>query len=102
MLRLPLRFSTADSLPRGDPECRTETLFRHVDHYSELVGSEHVGLGLDVVHDADALNAYVRARPDEWPIVREPDWKGFRYAMPEQVRELTAVMLAHGFAIRTC
>jgi len=81
----------------GDPECRTETLFRHVDHYSELVGSEHVGLGLDVVYDADALNAYVRGRPDEWPIVRDPDWKGFRYAMPEQVRELTAVMLAHGF-----
>jgi membrane dipeptidase len=65
---------------------------------ANLAGPEHVGLGLDVVFDSTALNAYVRARPDEWPIAADPAWSGFKYAMPEQLLELTALMLQRGYA----
>jgi membrane dipeptidase len=82
----------------GDPKARTEAIFRHVDHFVELVGPGHVGLGLDVVFDATALNAWIRTRPDEWPGADAPDWEGFAYAMPEQVVELTGVMLDHGYS----
>lgn len=82
----------------GDPACATATMFRHVDHFVQLVGAAHVGLGLDVVFDAALLNAYIEARPDEWPMVKEPGWTGFAYAMPEQVQELVGHMLAHGYA----
>ena len=81
----------------GDFECRTETLFRHLDYIVQRVGPEHAGIGFDVVYDSAALTDYVRARPDEWPIARDPDWPGFRYAMPEQLRELTALMLERGY-----
>jgi membrane dipeptidase len=82
----------------GDAEARNETLFRHIDYIVEKVGPQHIGLGLDLVFDADALNAWIRTRPDEWPGTDSPDWPGFSYAVPEQIPALTAVMLDHGYS----
>ncbi len=81
----------------GDADCRSETVFRHIDHIAQMVGADHVGIGLDVVYDNHALNAYVRSRPDEWPIARDPSWPGFRYVMPEQIAELIGLLLDHGY-----
>ena len=81
----------------GDLQCRSETLFRHLDHYVQLIGADHVGLGFDVVFDADPLSRWVRSRPDEWPMARDPAWPGFRYAVPEQIVDLVALMLSHGY-----
>ena len=82
----------------GDDLCRTETLFRHIDHYVQLVGSQHVGLGIDVVFNHEKLSDYIRQRPDEWPVAKDPNWPGFRYVMPEQMVELVEIMLQHGYA----
>ncbi len=81
----------------GDIKCATTTLFRHVDHYVQMVGAEHVGIGLDVVFDPEPLSRWARGRPEEWPMVRDPQWPGFRYAAPEQLLELVETMLAHGY-----
>lgn len=82
----------------GDQQCRTETLFRHLDHYVQLVGARHVCIGFDVVFDSESLSRWARGRPDEWPMTKDPAWLGFNYAMPEQLVELTALMLSHGYA----
>ncbi|MBL8267361.1 dipeptidase, partial [Steroidobacter sp.] len=82
----------------GDPKCRTQALFRHVDHYVQLLGPSHVGLGFDVIFDAEHVNQWVRARPDEWPMAQDPAWPGFNYAVPEQIVELIGVMLANGYS----
>ena len=82
----------------GDQQCRTETLFRHLDHYVQLVGARHVCIGFDVVFDAETLSRWARGRPDEWPMTQDPAWPGFNYAMPEQLVELTALMLSHGYS----
>jgi membrane dipeptidase len=81
----------------GDLQCRSESLFRHLDHYVQLLGADHVGLGFDVVFDAEPLSRWVRARPDEWPMARDPAWPGFQYAVPEQIVDLVALMLSHGY-----
>lgn len=81
----------------GDPHASTAAIFRHLDHFVQLVGPRHVGLGLDIVFDAPALNDWMRQRPDEWPGVEDPNWPGVFYAVPEQVAELTATMLAAGY-----
>jgi membrane dipeptidase len=81
----------------GDELCRTETLFRHVDHYVQLVGASHVGLGIDVVFNHEKLSDYIRQRSDEWPIAKDPNWPGFRYVMPEQIAELAEIMLRQGY-----
>lgn len=82
----------------GDQQCRTETLFRHLDHYVQLVGAEHVCIGFDVVFDAEPLSRWARGRPDEWPMTKDPAWPGFNYAVPEQLEGLVGMMLSHGYA----
>lgn len=82
----------------GDVHCRSETLFRHLDHYVQLVGAEHVGIGFDVVFDPEPMSRWARNRPDEWPMVKDPAWPGFRYAMPEQLVELASLMVSHGYS----
>lgn len=74
-------------------EPNIETLFRHVDHIAELVGADHVGLGIDYVDDTQALDEYVRGRPDEWA----GSWKPFAFATPEQLLPLTERLLAAGY-----
>lgn len=81
----------------GDIQCRTETLFRHLDHYVQLLGASHVGIGLDIVFKPEPLSRWARSRPEEWPMTQDPAWPGFNYAMPEQVLELIGLMLAHGY-----
>lgn len=75
-----------------------EAIFRHLDYYCELVGAEHVGLGLDIVFDATALSDWIRKRPDEWPGADDPAWPGFNYAVPTDVQLLTELMVSHGYA----
>lgn len=82
----------------GDPKCRTSALFRHLDHYVQLLGPAHVGLGFDVIFDVKHVNEWVRARPEEWPMAQDPAWPGFSYAVPEQIVELIGVMLANGYS----
>jgi membrane dipeptidase len=81
----------------GDIKCTTETLFRHLDHYVQLLGAAHVGLGFDVVFNAEPLSRWVRNRPDEWPMAQDPAWPGFQYAVPEQLTDLVGLMLAKGY-----
>jgi membrane dipeptidase len=57
----------------GDNDNSTETLLRHIQYAVELVGPDHVGLGLDYVFDQAELDEYKRSRPDLFP----PD-KGYR------------------------
>jgi membrane dipeptidase len=87
----------SSSMYHGDPECRTESLFRHIDHMVQVVGPDHVGIGLDIIKDTDVFNEWMRARPEEWPDVTRADWPGIRTATMEQLPQLTACMLAAGY-----
>jgi membrane dipeptidase len=87
------------SIYLGDPACSTASIFRHLDYFVQLVGPRHVGLGLDIMFDPSAVSDWIRNRVDEWPEAKDPSWGGFNYAMPEQVLELTGVMLDNGYAV---
>ncbi|PWE17783.1 peptidase M19 [Marinicauda salina] len=89
---------SGSSVYLGDPECSTETIFRHIDHICQVAGSPaHVGIGFDVVFDAQAVNEYAESRPDEWPMVREPGWRGFHYVRPGQLPEIVERLLKAGW-----
>lgn len=81
----------------GGTEASAEAIVRHLDYYAQLIGPQHVALGLDLVFNAAAVDAYMRARPDEWPMTKDPAWPGCRYARPEQILELTEILLARGY-----
>lgn len=74
-----------------------EAIFRHIDYFVELLGPDHVGVGFDVVFDADALSEWIRTRPDEWPGKDDPAWPGFNYGRPDQLPRVTAMMLDRGY-----
>lgn len=82
----------------GDLACSNEALLRHINYIAELVGPQHVGLGLDFVFDAATLSEWARGRPEEWPQTRDPAWPGFRYASPEQIPALTGLLLKQGYS----
>jgi membrane dipeptidase len=81
-------------LPNNDPG--PEALFKQIDYYCELIGPDHVGLGLDFVLDPQALMATLRAAPDRWPD-DQAHTTDISFAQPEQLAQLTEVMLDRGY-----
>jgi membrane dipeptidase len=80
----------------GDNDNSTETLLRHIDYTVQLIGAEHVGLGLDFVFDQQELDEHVRARPDLFP-----PQKGYGAGMamiePERIPYIAEALLVRGY-----
>jgi len=51
----------------GLPDNSTQGLFRHLDHLVQLVGPDHVGLGIDYAFDVEEVRTYYRANPQVLP-----------------------------------
>jgi membrane dipeptidase len=81
----------------GNNDNSTERLLEHIDYAVELIGAEHVGLGLDYVFDSAELDEYMRSRTDLFP----PD-KGYgsRLAMiePERFPHIIEALLKRGYS----
>ncbi len=74
-----------------------ESLFAHLDHMTQLLGSEHVGLGLDIIFNPAPLNDWMRSRTDEWPDAAAPDWPGIDSITLDEIPQLTQCMLDAGY-----
>ena len=82
----------------GDNDASTEALVRAVDYAVDVVGAEHVGLGLDYVFDQDELSAYLEQHLDVFPADGGyVDSLPPRFVSPLQVPELTAGLLRLGY-----
>ena len=82
----------------GDNDSSTDRLVEHVCHYADLVGPEHVGIGLDHVHVAFDLAEEVSGRPDYWPPGQQYDTPGITCAHPSQARGICEQLLDRGFS----
>jgi len=80
----------------GNNDNSTESLVRHIDYTAQLIGPEHVGLGLDYVFDQKELDEYTRSHPDLWP----PE-KGYVLGMamvePERFPMIAEALLKKGY-----
>jgi membrane dipeptidase len=76
----------------GDTE--SETVVEHIEYVIDLVGPEHVGLGLDYVIDKQELLEYIESHPETFPPDQIQDYLAF--VEPEQVPEITELLLARG------
>ena len=70
-------------------------MFRHIDHIVQLVGADHVGLGLDYVEDTDLMLKIIKANPDMYPA--DQRIKVFLSRGPDVVSEMTESMLRAGY-----
>lgn len=80
----------------GANDNRSATVARHVDYVAQLVGVEHVGLGLDYVFDSQELDDYLKGNPKMFP-PEEGYAAGIRMVAPEQVPEIAAELFALGY-----
>ncbi len=79
----------------GDNDASTDLFARQIDYYVDLIGPEHVGLGLDYVYDVEAEQAYMAS-------IKSPPRGNYEkmtaFFQPEQLPELTELLLKKGYA----
>ncbi len=80
----------------GDNDNSTESMLRHIDYVASLVGTEHVGLGLDFVFDTEELEASVDAHPELYP-PEKGYRKGLQFVEPERIGEIAEGLLRSGW-----
>ncbi|MBB4685736.1 dipeptidase [Amycolatopsis jiangsuensis] len=79
----------------GDNDASTEALVRHLDHAVELVGWEHVGLGLDFCFGS--ADAELAENPDLFPS-SYAQWDRMEFIEPERLPAITAALAGRGYA----
>jgi membrane dipeptidase len=82
----------------GANDNRSATVARHVDYVAQLVGIDHVGLGLDYVFDMQELDDYIKAHPETFPPA-EGYAAGLRIVAPEQLPEIAGELLKLGYRV---
>lgn len=80
----------------GENDIRPETVARHVDYVVQLVGIDHVGLGLDYVFDMQELADYVKSHPEIFPPEKGYS-EGPKFVPPESVGPIAAELLRLGY-----
>ncbi len=79
----------------GDNDSSTPVLVRQIDHYAELIGTEHIALGLDFVYDVEDMQRYMAG-------VKSPQSGNYdkmtAFFQPEQLPELTEALLTRGYS----
>jgi membrane dipeptidase len=73
-----------------------EHLVEHIDYMVQLVGPEHVGLGMDSVLVARPPDQPFRGSRTYWPAAQYRDW-GSGYVEPEAFPHLTQALLDRGY-----
>jgi membrane dipeptidase len=79
----------------GKNDNRAETFARHVDYVVNLVGPQHVALGLDYVFDEEEMRRALAANPEMFP----PEEYGGEIALvrPEQIPAIAAQLISLGY-----
>ncbi|HEY1076366.1 MAG TPA: membrane dipeptidase [Fontimonas sp.] len=81
----------------GHNDNSTETYLRHVRHVADLVGPQHVGIGLDYVFDSQELDDYVTSNPQTFPPALGYG-AGIRMIEPERIPVIAEALLASGWS----
>lgn len=80
----------------GDNDASPETIARHIDYAVNLIGVEHVGIGLDYAFDQEEVTAFVKAHPESYPPEKYPN--GIELAPPEAIPRIAGLLLERGYS----
>jgi membrane dipeptidase len=82
----------------GSNDASTESIVRAIDYAVQLVGFEHVGLGLDYVFDREELNMFLKTEASTYP-----EGYGYRagapleFVSPSQLSEIVEALQGLGY-----
>jgi membrane dipeptidase len=82
----------------GDMDATTESIFRCLEYAVELIGEDHVAIGFDYIWDIDKLFGWADHSDLLWPPYEGERMVKHNYAGPEQIVDLVASMVAHGYS----
>jgi len=80
----------------GDGEPTADAAVRHIDYVAQLVGAEHVALGLDYMFGGSAVEQPGRESRELWP----PEWgygAGMGFLGPEAIPDVAAGLTRLGY-----
>ena len=80
----------------GQNDNSSETFARHVDHVAQLVGTQHVALGLDYVFDTREMDDYLTKMAHTFPAELGYE-KGVRMVAPEQLEGIVKALQTRGY-----
>ena len=83
------------SLFVGENDTSTRSITDHIEHYLDLVGHDHVGIGLDYFHPVEELpnfNETVSQNSHYWPLSDYPTAE-LHCAEPRQIQEIAETLL---------
>lgn len=82
----------------GEDGATSEAIFKCIDYLASLVGADYIGLGLDSIYDLDGIKGLTKIRGKAaYPLEGGYD-ADLSFATPEQVLDVTALMLKHGYS----
>lgn len=77
----------------------SELIVQNIEYVMDLVGPEHVGMGLDYVIDKQELIDYIEGHPEIFPADKISHFVSF--VEPEQFPEFTELLVQKGYAEQT-
>ena len=81
----------------GKNDNSSETFARHVDYVAQLVGPQHVALGLDYVFDTQEMDDYLSKMSHSFPAELGYE-KGVRMVAPEQIEAIVTTLQTWGYS----
>jgi len=81
----------------GDNDNRTETFANHIDYAVQLIGPNHVGLGLDYVFDQQELDDWLDNNMDQFPAGQNYG-AGIKMIEPERLPEIAKNLMNKGYS----
>jgi membrane dipeptidase len=81
----------------GQNDNSSETFARHVDHVAQLVGTQHVALGLDYVFDTREMDDYLTRMAHTFPAELGYE-RGVRMVAPEQLEGIVEALQNRGYS----
>ncbi len=80
----------------GDNDNSTGTFVRHIDYVAQLVGTDHVGIGIDYVFDMAEMEEYLRANSNFFPAADNYAQEQ-KIVAPEQMPEAAELLQKMGY-----
>jgi membrane dipeptidase len=84
------------SLFLHNKDISSKNIVENIDYIAQLVGSEHVGLGLDYVFDSKEVSMIVKKKPNFFP--ENQGYHEVNTATPEQFQEIFSLLLNRGYS----
>ena len=78
----------------GENDASVDAIAKHVEYAVNLVGVEHVSIGLDYAFDQQEVQDFVKAHPETYPVDRYPN--GLEMAGPECMPRLAELLMQRG------